>query len=283
MAGETRSADALALEALLVSRRHLYLLFHAALGGVPTAGLLEALCSRETLDAVEEYADDNPSMAGFARFLRGLATKDAPALVEAAADEYTRVFIGPAALPASPYESPYTGKHDTALFQANTLVVRRFFREQGYEARHLMRVPDDHVSLMCDFMAKMGGQALRAFQAGDAGGCEASLRIQDEFVESHLTGWLDVYATAVRNSRAGAKAVLYPQLIEALAAFVSSDRVFCGEALSWLAQCADADGCDVEAASVTAHEPWFSQVEQATDQLAQLQLLGLEDNELVAC
>ena len=162
MAGETRSADALALEALLVSRAHLYLLFHAALGGVPTAELIEALLSQATMDAVEEYAEDNPSMAGFVRFLQDLAAQDASALLEAAADEYTRVFVGPAALPASPYESPYTGKHDMSLFQANTLVVRNIFREQGLQVRHLMRVPDDHVSLMCDFMAKMGQRALRA-------------------------------------------------------------------------------------------------------------------------
>lgn len=92
--------------------------------------------------------------------------------------------------------------------------------------------------------------------------------------ESGMTGAnLLVNAKAVRNSKAGTAAVVYPQLIEALAAFVESDRVFCQEAAYWAETVEELESCD----------PAFSQVEAAAVKLAAIELLGLEDNSLIAC
>lgn len=283
MATETVSADALALEALLVSREYLYTLFHMALGGTPSADLLDALASQVTINTVEEYAQDNASMAGFVDFVRSLAARDAAELLDAAKTEYMHVFVGPAALPASPYESPYRGKHDMALFQANTVVVRRAYREHGYQVRHVMRVPDDHVAIMCDFMAKLGERSVKALQAGDAAALAATLRDQQVFIENHLAGWLGVYAKAVRTSKVGAGAVLYPQLIEAVDAFVACDRIFCQEAAYWAEGVRGENGSSKSGSALAAHEPRFPEVEAAALKLGELELLGIDDNTLVDC
>ncbi|WP_172136157.1 molecular chaperone [Adlercreutzia sp. ZJ473] len=300
------ASDALQLEALLVARAHLYTLFHKLTGGVPDEAVLGALLSEATADVVEELAQGSDVLAGFAAFLADMrarccgagdgsgaagavgaadaaASPSAPAhlgataaaeLLDAARDEYVRVFVGPGALPASPYESPYTGAHDAALFQANTLAVRAAYREQGFSLRRVQAVPDDHVSALCAFMAQLAGRSLAAFRARRADDLARQLRAQEAFASAHLTPWLGVYAKSVRNSKAGARAVLYPQLLEALAAFAQVDVVLLEESAFW----AESGALPAEAAG------GFEQLAAANDALAALATLrpfGIVDNEIV--
>ncbi len=279
--------DALTLEALLIARAYLYQLFHKCFGGALNDALLEVLVDGTTFSIVDEYAEDNKTMKGLLAFLRDFAKQDRTFLLEQAKDEYTRVFVGPSNLPASPYEAPYIGAHDMALFQENTLTVRRIFRNQGLQAKKVQRVPDDHVALMCHFLALLGQRSLEAFDAGDMTALATGLRQQSAFVDGHMTSWLGIYAKAVRNSKAGAHAVLYPQLLEALAAFVESDAVFLKEAAYWAEQVQDfgsttppqsAESC----ARLFAPAVHFVEVRKDLDALCSIRLFGLEENELVA-
>ena len=94
--------ESIDLEALLLSRTYLYTLFHKLLGGTPDEAVLTVLLSDETVDAVEEFTGDNPSMQGLGRFLTDLREcVDVSVLLDSARDEYTRLFVGPAALPRS--------------------------------------------------------------------------------------------------------------------------------------------------------------------------------------
>ena len=271
---KTIAEEALELEALLVARAYLYELFHKCFGGTPNQGLLDALTSDVTLSIVDEYADDNPSMAGLIAFLKERGTIERDQLLDHARDEYTRIFVGPVNLPASPYESPYIGAHDTSLFQENTLAVRKLYHSRGYRVCKEQRVPDDHVSIMCHFLALQAGRALETFESGDATEFAANMRSQSAFVETHLANWLGTFAESVRNSKAGAAAVLYPQLLEALAAFVNSDSVFLKEAAYWAEQ---TDG------ALFAMSRHFGMARESLERLRSIRLFGLEDNELVIC
>ena len=145
--------ESIDLEALLLSRTYLYTLFHKLFGGTPDAAVVACVLSETTRDVVEEYAGDDPSMKGLGRFLENLGEcVDGAVLTEQARDEYTRLFIGPGELPCQPMGSPYRTK-DAAVFQENTLAVRAIFREHGLQLARLMRIPDDHIATMCDFMA----------------------------------------------------------------------------------------------------------------------------------
>ena len=53
--------------------------------------------------------------------------------IDGAKDEYMRVFIGPAALPASP-TNLLTGIYDMSLLQENTLAVRAGIQKQRLRA-----------------------------------------------------------------------------------------------------------------------------------------------------
>lgn len=270
-----QNQDALQLQALLVSRAYLYTLFNRLFGGTPNAELLEVLKSGMTADVVEEFSADSPELGALMGFLKGLREQDAASLLDAAKDEYTRIFIGPANLPASPYESPYTGAHDMALFQENTVAVRREYRAQGLQARRVQAVPDDHVALMCAFMAELGKRSLALFRAGVFVECAAGLRMQLSFEKRHLEHWLPVFATSVRNSKAGASAVLYPQMIEALSVFVKTDVGFLAESAFWIeSQLGAGERSDAPAELAAA--------EAALAKLEGIRPFGIQDNELVS-
>lgn len=267
-------AEAADLGALLGARGYVYTLFHKALGGEPSDALVAALAGPETAEVLGAYAEESAAMAGVRGFLAGLGQRDGAALACEAKDEYTRLFVGPGAPEALPWESPYVSKRGFVC-QESALAVRQAYRAHGLEPRRLARVPDDHVSLICAFAAACAAEAQQAAAAGDAAALAAGLREQGAFVREHLASWPDDYARAARRSKT---AVLYPQLIEALAEFVRIDAVFLDEAAFWAEGC----GRQLPAAAAKAAADAAAPVAQATATLAQLRLFGLEDNELAA-
>ena len=259
-------ADTLQLEALLVARTYLYTLFHKAFGGEPTEELLAVLQDKTTSDVLDEYADSSEALAALRSFLNGLRAQDQASLIDQTKDEYTRTFLGPNVLPASPYESPYRTQEAT-LFQENTIVVREAFRNEGFLPKAYQHVPDDHVSLICHFAAHRAAQALAAFRNGDAQKAARLLRAQNIFAREHMANWFNDYAKGLRCSKT---AVLYPQLVEGLAAFVDSDVMFADEAAYWL------EG--EEAVAGVSDE--FAEANTALEKLQAMRLPHLSENEL---
>lgn len=269
-ASEARERAA-GLEELLRARAYLFELFHKLTGAAPDADVLDALLGEETAIAVGSYAEDDRTMAGLARFLRELAAReDRAGLLDAARDEHTRLFVGPAAFPAPVWESPYRTKEPT-LFQENTLSVRAAYRAHGLEPKRMQRVPDDHVALVCAFMALRSLVALAAFAAGDAAALAVELRDELAFSRAHATNWLGAFARAERRSKTS---VLYPQLIEALAAFADVDAVFLAEAAYWAE---GEDAADALAENVAS----LGEPHKALAALEALRPFGIEDYELV--
>ena len=268
MVSQGSSTDALQLEALLVARTYLYTLFHKAFGGEPTAELVDVLAARITADVIDEYAQSSETLAGMIAFCAQLGQHDRAHLLDTAKDEYTRTFIGPMALPASPYESPYRTMEAT-LFQENTIVVREAFRSAGYLPKAYQHVPDDHVSIICHFAALRAQEALDAFRSGEAERAALSLREQNQFAREHMANWLGEYARQLRYSKT---AVMYPQLMEALAAFVEADVAFADEAAFWL-ESADA---------ITGTSKEFTEADRALADLQALRLPHLSENEIAA-
>jgi len=265
--------DILSMGSLLVSRTYLYMLFHKIFGGEPTEELVQTLTSELTVDVIDEYADNSNTMRGGMLFLKEFAEHDRASVIDQAKDEYTRLFIGPDHLPASPWESPYVTK-DPAIFQENTLVVRETFRAHGFLPKSYMRVPDDHISLLMHFLGGRAHTSVETFFSQDAAVLIAQLGDQLAFVQHHLNNWLSHYAI---DARASKTAVLYPQMIEAAAEFCKLDEIFLGEALLWLEDNRSDTGI-LEVAPEAGVV--FNRVIQACDKLASLRLPGLDENEL---
>ncbi len=275
--------ESIDLEALLLSRAYLYTLFHKLLGGTPDEVMLAVLLSADTVDAVEEFTGENPSMQGLGRFLRDLREcVDAQVLLDQARDEYTRLFIGPAALPCQPIESPYL-THELADFQENTIVVRRIYRDHGLELARLMRIPDDHIATMCGFLARLAECSLRRLREGGLGKLAESLRDQEAFVRGHMLTWVDEFAVCARRSKTS---VLYPQMIEALAAFAANDATLLSEAALWAENAAAAHGpktsAPLGALSASPEAAAFAELQTTLDCLRKVHPYGIEDHELVS-
>ena len=245
--------------------------------------MVACVLSKTTRDVVEEYAGDDPSMKGLGRFLENLGEcVDGAVLTEQARDEYTRLFIGPGEVPCQPMESPYRTK-DAAVFQENTLAVRAIFRERGLQLTRLMRIPDDHIATMCGFMAHEAERSLAELRAGNVGDLAASLRDEEAFARGHMLTWVDDFARCARRSKT---AVLYPQMIEALAAFVRNDAVLLSEAACWAEEARDACGETIPgglgALPGSPEAAAFAEVSDALAALARLRPFGIEDHELVS-
>lgn len=277
------AADELGLEALLLSRTFLYGLFHKLLGGRPSNELLDALLGDRMADAVGEYAASDGTMRGLEAFLAKLRGRaDRAALLDEAKDEYTRLFIGPAELLAEPFASVYQ-ERDRAVFHASTLAVRSAYRSCGLQPRALHRVPDDHISLLCCFAALRAQESLAALRAGEWDALACGLDEQAAFCREHLRSWLPDYAKKLRFSRT---AVLYPQMVEALASFVRLDGVFMGEAAQWAKDRVEAEELrgmlvDSEADLGSERPLSFALMDEALADLRALRLFGLDENELV--
>lgn len=275
------AAETAEMTKLLTSRACLYTLFHKLFGGVPTVELLDALESAAVQRALGAYAQESEPLRSAAEFFSGLRGRNGAVLLDQAKDEYTRLFIGPGELVAYPWEAPYVSKQP-AVCQESTIAVREAYRAQGLEPRRLLRVPDDHVSLMCAFMAELGGRALCALDAGDVQSAAASLRAQESFSRGHMLDWLPEYARFARRSRT---AVLYPQAIEAFVDFAALDAVFMSEAAFWLESLSDEERASLGGrAGIDADEGDLDGVRalrQAIERISALRLVGIEDNELV--
>ena len=269
-------ADAWGLEALLISRVRLYTLFHKLFGGNTTPELVAELLCQDTRDALEEFAGHGPEMRNLLRFLEELAGRDRAELVDEAKDEYTRQFVGPGRLPAMPIESPYL-THDAATVQENTLVIRMEYRMFDLQAKRYQRVPEDHVAMMCGFVATCAEGSLQALRAGDLGELEQELRSQQAFVSRHMVDWLPEFAEITRRNTK--TTVMFPQLIEALSVFVKLDETLLSESAYWAgAVQLPENGVPEPPEEVGAA---FAQAESAIERLKAIRLVGLEDVELV--
>lgn len=137
-------------------------------------------------------------------------------VVEVLRGEYTRLFVGPAKLPAPPWESVYVS-HDHLLFQESTLAVREAYLQEGFRAAGYPHEADDHVATELSFMAALATRAAEACESGDAAHCRAALEAQERFLDEHLLVWIQEFSN--RLGAVSGISTFYP-LFAALAAIV---------------------------------------------------------------
>ena len=138
--GETPGAAAAQAD-WLAARQYAYLLFQRLFGAEPSGELFSAIdvaVARDAFDIACGAADGEPSFRELLGVLESAAGADAGGL-DAWKAEYTRLFVGPAALPAPPWESVYTS-HGRLVMQPSTLEVRSAYHKCGFEPALCRRV-----------------------------------------------------------------------------------------------------------------------------------------------
>lgn len=107
--------------------------------------------------------------------------------------DWTRLFAGAGLAPISPWESIFRSE-EGALFDANTLVVRAWYRQFGLELSNLHREPDDHIGLELLFIAQLARQGLSALKNEDDKGYNRTLQGMCDFSREHLLAWAPAWS-----------------------------------------------------------------------------------------
>lgn len=170
------------------------------------ADIIEGEHARDEVSLVEDDRSDEIA-ALFTAAVGRLAESRQGATVPAgegadelarAREDYTRIFVGPNTLLASPWETMHTtGKR--VLFHRDVLSVRDAYRQAGFLPERYRHVADDSIGLECDFMAKLAADALSAFQKGEAERCQDRLLQSLTFLADHLLRWIDSLADAMET------------------------------------------------------------------------------------
>lgn len=200
----------------LANRAYLYRLFHIVFGAEPSREELRAFGAQETADVLRTEA-----LTDMQELLTSLAGKaDDVAFVAECKSDFTRLFLVPGVSYVHPWESPYIGK-ETMLFQESTLDVRHRYAEYGFVASEFGHFPEDHISMMLDFLAHLSTQAFEAFADGNDDAVKRILSFQKDFVATHLMNWLPQFYDALcERDNVGT----YRRFARALHAFLACDE-----------------------------------------------------------
>lgn len=180
-----------AISIKLANRYFLYCYLWRAYAAAPDEAFLDIVCSDHALQACSLVGDDEGRMQqGLASAVNGgTETPDLDALRSA----YTRLFEGPAALPAPPWESVYASG-ENLIFQKSTLEVRAAYREAGYQAAGYPHEADDHLATELSFMAELAKRTSESYEEGDVTVARKLLGIQCGFLDQHLCKWVGMFA-----------------------------------------------------------------------------------------
>jgi len=106
--------------------------------------------------------------------------------------EFHRLFIGPAALVAPPFESVYRSP-EQCLMQEETLRVRSFYRQHGLTLPADLHEPDDHLGYELEFYTHLQRQVIEALARGESTQAARQIHAQQRFYAEHLKQWLPAF------------------------------------------------------------------------------------------
>lgn len=198
----------------LAARRFAYTAFQRLLGDRPTLELFNALDIDVLSEALAIVGVADDEVETLRTLLDGASAK-----IDALETEYARIFVGPSALPAPPWESVYAGKRRLVMTE-DTLAVRNAYRAQGFEPALGRRVPDDHIAIELDFLANLAARALDAAQQERIAEHAEALDASEAFLANHLTQWVGDF---ILDLDAHAESEFYTGIATAVRAFAAAD------------------------------------------------------------
>ena len=122
--------------------------------------------------------------------------------------DYTRLFVGPNGLVASPYGSVWL-EDGGEVMGASTAAVATLYEEGGFEVAEDLRELPDHVAVELEFLYLLLHEENAARANGDAEREAAARALRARFLEDHLGRWIAPFAGAVA---AGAQCAFYREL-----------------------------------------------------------------------
>jgi TorA maturation chaperone TorD len=163
----------------------------------------------------------HPDLAEHARRLGEAFSAEGP---ERLLVDYTRLFLGPNQVVASPYGSVWISGENT-LMQDSTMAVLELYHEGGFDLDEQFRELPDHIAAELEFLYLLIYQENQARRTGKPEALSASNGLRRRFLDQHLGRWVGPFTVAVR---ARADYAFYRELAELTDRFVkleaSQDR-----------------------------------------------------------
>lgn len=163
----------------------------------PTADLINVLATERLFDEWMLNGDHPDIQAGLS-LLRSFAAQWDEAQLPALTHDYMRLFIGPDALLAPPWESVYRSP-EGLIFDKTTLEVRREYQRFGMPIPKLHNEPEDHIGLELRFIGHLMALSLDAVGQNQVGAISLILGALDSFLHDHLLCWADQCLDKVIN------------------------------------------------------------------------------------
>jgi len=91
---------------------------------------------------------------------------------------------------ATPYESVFASATGLLMQEARDDVYR-YYCESGVEVDESLRMPEDHFSFECEFMALLADRSADKLAEGDTASCLDDVNLQASFYADHLANWVD--------------------------------------------------------------------------------------------
>lgn len=99
---------------------------------------------------------------------------------------------------ATPYESVFTSEKGLMMQEARDEVYKTLLKAH-LEVNPNLRVPEDHLSFMFEYLAVMAERCNESLQAGDFAEALENLQTEQSFHRDHLLNWIDAYCDCLET------------------------------------------------------------------------------------
>ncbi len=174
-----------------------------------------------TEEFLARLAERPPQLEGeLGRFVAELPSADLASVRTEAAAEFAALLLNMSADPVFPYESVYTSAERLLMQKARDEVLADY-RSSGFERAGDLNVPEDHVAIEFEFMARLCRKELDAASAGDDAAADTAHEAQRAFARDHLLTWVPQLCDDLERR---AKLGLYRGLAETTRQFLEFER-----------------------------------------------------------
>lgn len=186
------------VRALMEMREGVYRLFSSLYFKELTEDQIRFLHDAD-LDGFEEMSE---TMAEGAKNIKRAVRRINSGTREDLAVDYAHTFLGAGTTKgesrACPYESVFTSR-DGLIMQEARDDVYRYMLNEHLEPNANLRIPDDHLAFVFEFMANLCVRFNEAVAAGDASEARRIYEVQREFFEKHIYSWIGRLCDAIEG------------------------------------------------------------------------------------
>ena len=195
---ETAAVSLADVQALMEMRESVYRLFSSLYFKELTDEQIRFLHEAD----LDGFEDLNETMAEGAHNIKRAVRRVNSGTREDLAVDYAHTFLAAGTTKgesrACPYESVFTSR-DGLIMQEARDDVYRYMLGEHLEPQSELRIPDDHLAFVFEFMANLCVRFNEAVDSGDMAEARRLYELQREFFEKHINSWIGRLCDAIES------------------------------------------------------------------------------------